>query len=33
MLFADDVLLFKPICVPRDVKDLQEDIDKLFNWT
>ena len=33
MLFADDVLLFKPICVPRDVKDFQEDIDKLFNWT
>ena len=33
LLFADDILLYKPIWVPTDVNHLQRDVNKLSNWT
>ena len=32
-LYADDILLFKPIRKKEDYKDIQQDIDTLYTWS
>ena len=33
LLYADDSMLYRPICTPNDYIQLQIDIDKLCVWT
>lgn len=32
ILFADDILHFRPVCCALDIELLQEDVNALFNW-
>ena len=32
ILYADDILLYKPIKTPTDISDLQSDVDKIQAW-
>jgi len=32
-LFADDIMLYRPICTPADYSLLQLDIDDICTWT
>ena len=32
-LFADDIMIYRPICTPEDIAMLQSDIDSLTSWT
>ena len=32
LVYADDVLLYKPIYSDSDTRDLQKDVDLIFNW-
>ena len=32
-LFADDIMIYRPICTPEDLAMLQSDIDSLTSWT
>ena len=33
MLYADDVVLYRPINSPEDMTIIQEDINRILNWT
>ena len=32
-LFADDCVIYKPIITPQDAEQLQEDLQKFYEWT
>jgi len=32
ILYADDIVLYRPVLSPCDIDTLQEDIDKIANW-
>ena len=32
-LFADDCIIYRTILSPEDLLHLQEDLDRIFNWT
>ena len=33
VLYADDIVLYRPINSPEDVRIIQEDINQTLNWT
>ena len=33
MLYADDILMYKPTSSKKDLQKLQQDIDKILKWT